>query len=72
MGEFCLASESEADEENLKTRLSLAYAHGRRYFWEADECARCTARGDRESKRMPWKESVLVMEVSVVRGFFFN
>ncbi|CAE6415756.1 unnamed protein product [Rhizoctonia solani] len=36
---------------------------GHSLFWEADECARCLARGQIESSRMPLDESILVMEI---------
>lgn len=36
---------------------------GQGMFWEADECARCLARGDIESEGMPWRESLAVMRV---------
>lgn len=36
---------------------------GHGMFWEADEAARCVRDGKIESETMPWKESILVMEV---------
>ncbi|KAL2264133.1 hypothetical protein VTK26DRAFT_1654 [Humicola hyalothermophila] len=36
---------------------------GHGMFWEADECARCLRDGLKESKTLPWSESVAIMEV---------
>jgi len=36
---------------------------GQGMFWEADECARCLRDGLKESKSLPWSESVTIMEV---------
>ncbi|KAH7326845.1 NAD-binding protein, partial [Rhizoctonia solani] len=36
---------------------------GHGLFWEADECARCLARGEIESSRMPLDESILAMDI---------
>ncbi|KAK4102614.1 NAD(P)-binding protein [Parathielavia hyrcaniae] len=36
---------------------------GQGMFWEADECARCLRDGQKESKGLPWSESVVIMEV---------
>ena len=36
------------------------WGHG--MFWEADECARCLRDGKKESKSMPWSESIVIME----------
>ena len=36
---------------------------GQGMFWEADECARCLRDGRKESKTLPWQESVVIMEV---------
>jgi predicted dehydrogenase len=36
---------------------------GQGMFWEADECARCLRDGSKESKSLPWSESVVIMEV---------
>jgi predicted dehydrogenase len=36
---------------------------GQGMFWEADECARCLRDGKKESKTMPWRESIVIMEV---------
>lgn len=37
------------------------WGHG--MFWEADECARCLRDGQKESKTLPWSESIAIMEV---------
>ncbi|KAK4186570.1 putative oxidoreductase [Podospora australis] len=37
------------------------WGHG--MFWEADECARCLRDGQKESKTLPWSESIVIMEV---------
>jgi predicted dehydrogenase len=36
---------------------------GQGMFWEADECARCLRDGLKESKSLPWSESITIMEV---------
>jgi predicted dehydrogenase len=36
---------------------------GQGMFWEADECARCLRDGQKESKTLPWSESIAIMEV---------
>lgn len=36
------------------------WGHG--MFWEADECARCVRDGRLQSDRLPWSESVAMME----------
>ncbi|KAH6621322.1 hypothetical protein B0J18DRAFT_432177 [Chaetomium sp. MPI-SDFR-AT-0129] len=36
---------------------------GQGMFWEADECARCLRDGQKESKSLPWTESIVIMEV---------
>ncbi|KAK4156670.1 oxidoreductase [Chaetomidium leptoderma] len=36
---------------------------GQGMFWEADECARCLRDGKKESKSLPWSESIAIMEV---------
>lgn len=36
---------------------------GQGMFWEADECARCLRDGKKESKTLPWSESITIMEV---------
>jgi predicted dehydrogenase len=36
---------------------------GQGMFWEADECARCLRDGQKESKSLPWSESITIMEV---------
>lgn len=36
---------------------------GQGMFWEADECARCLRDGRKESKSLPWTESIVIMEV---------
>ncbi|GAB1312993.1 D-xylose 1-dehydrogenase (NADP(+)) [Madurella fahalii] len=36
---------------------------GQGMFWEADECARCLRDGKKESKTLPWTESITIMEV---------
>ncbi|KAK3293412.1 uncharacterized protein B0H64DRAFT_212231 [Chaetomium fimeti] len=36
---------------------------GQGMFWEADECARCLRDGRKESKSLPWSESITIMEV---------
>lgn len=36
------------------------WGHG--MFWEADECARCIRDGKKESKTMPWSESIVILE----------
>lgn len=36
---------------------------GRGMAWEADECARCLRDGKQQSETMPWKESIVIMEV---------
>ena len=36
---------------------------GQGMFWEADECARCLRDGAKESKSLPWSESLVIMEV---------
>ncbi|PHH65102.1 hypothetical protein CDD82_1700 [Ophiocordyceps australis] len=37
------------------------WGHG--MFWEADECARCLREGRKESRSMPWSESIAIMQV---------
>jgi len=37
------------------------WGHG--MFWEADEAARCLRDGQKESKTLPWSESIVIMEV---------
>ncbi|KAJ5279989.1 hypothetical protein N7478_005361 [Penicillium angulare] len=37
--------------------------NARGMFWEADEVARCVRDGKLESETLPWKESILIMEV---------
>lgn len=37
------------------------FGHG--MFWEADECARCLRDGKKQSKSIPWTESIVIMEV---------
>ncbi|KAK4204660.1 putative oxidoreductase [Triangularia verruculosa] len=37
------------------------WGHG--MFWEADEAARCLRDGQKESKTLPWSESMVIMEV---------
>ncbi|EED15049.1 dimeric dihydrodiol dehydrogenase, putative [Talaromyces stipitatus ATCC 10500] len=36
---------------------------GHGMYWEADEVARCLRDGKLESERMPWEESIVIMEV---------
>lgn len=36
---------------------------GQGMFWEADEAARCLRDGQKESKSLPWSESIVIMEV---------
>lgn len=36
------------------------WGHG--MYWEADECAKCLREGLKESKMMPWQESIVIME----------
>jgi predicted dehydrogenase len=36
---------------------------GQGMFWEADECARCLRDGRKESKSLPWSESLAIMDV---------
>ncbi len=36
---------------------------GQGMFWEADECARCLRDGAKESRTLPWSESLVIMEV---------
>ncbi|KAK0732651.1 hypothetical protein B0T21DRAFT_369408 [Apiosordaria backusii] len=37
------------------------WGHG--MFWEADEAARCLRDGQKQSKTLPWSESIVIMEV---------
>lgn len=55
---------------NLETpveaeRISFADRPGKiwGFGWEADECARCIFDGKVQSERMPWRDSILMMEV---------
>lgn len=40
------------------------------FVWEADEVARCLRDGKKESDRMPLRETLLMMQVSLVSGTF--
>ncbi|KAK4226450.1 putative oxidoreductase [Podospora fimiseda] len=55
------AGKAELVEFTIPKDPERDWGHG--MFWEADEAARCVRDGQKESKTLPWSESIVIMEV---------
>jgi predicted dehydrogenase len=58
-----ISNDGETEVVDCPIPKDPARDSGHGMFWEADEAARCLRDGKKESKSMPWSESIVIMEV---------